>query len=280
MEGEERFQIIDYNKMTKGVEIMDLAMIISIIFAFGMLIGAFVLDGGHVGALLSLTPAMIVIGGTIGVVGVSFPVSVLKNIPKVLGIAFRNKKENRKEIIEIFYKIANIARSNGLLSLETELQNNQYDPFIKDGLQLVMDGTDPEIIKKILETKLDNMEFRHSKGIAVFEAAGGYAPTLGVLGTVMGLVHVLGNLSGDTAALGESIAIAFIATMYGVGTANLLWLPIATKLKEIDTDELVTKNMMMDGILMIQEGGNPALIVERLKGYLDDEKEGEEVREQ
>lgn len=259
---------------------MSIGMIISLIFSFAMLIGAFVMEKGHLSALLAPTAAMIVIGGTFGVVGVSFPMEVLKNLPKVLRIAFTNHKQDRKEIIQTFYKIANLARTNGLLSLETELQNNQYDDFIKDGLQLVMDGTDPEIIKKILETKLDNMEYRHSKGIAVFEAAGGYAPTLGVLGTVMGLVHVLGNLTGDTAALGESIAVAFIATLYGVGTANLIWLPIATKLKELDTEELVTKNMMMDGILMIQEGGNPALIVERLKGYLDDEKEGEEVREQ
>lgn len=259
---------------------MDLGMIISMIFAFAMLIGAFVMEKGHLAALLAPTAAMIVIGGTFGAVGISFPMSVLKNVPKVLGIAFRNHKQNRQEIIQTFYKIANLARTNGLLSLETELQNNDYDPFIKDGLQLVMDGTDPEIIKKILETKLDNMEYRHSKGISVFEAAGGFAPTLGVLGTVMGLVHVLGNLTGDTAVLGESIAVAFIATLYGVGTANLIWLPIANKLKELDTDELVTKNMMMDGILMIQEGGNPALIVERLKGYLDDEKKGEEVREQ
>ncbi|MGN6711994.1 flagellar motor protein [Anaerocolumna jejuensis] len=260
---------------------MDFSMIISMIFAFVMLIMAFVLDKGHVAALLEPTAAMIVIGGTIGVVGMSFPIAVLKNVPKVIGIAFRKHKEDRQEIIEVFYKIANLARTNGLLSLETELQSNDYDPFIKDGLQLVMDGTDPEIIKKILETKLDNMEYRHSKGIAVFEAAGGYAPTLGIIGTVMGLVHVLGNLSGgDTGALAGSIAVAFIATLYGIGTANLMWLPIANKLKELDTDELVTKNMMMDGILMIQEGGNPALIVERLKGYLDDEKKGEEIREQ
>lgn len=260
---------------------MDLGMIISMIFAFAMLIVAFVLDGGHVGALLEPTAAMIVIGGTIGAVGVSFPMSVMRKVPKVLSIAFRNQKQDRKEIVQTFYKVANLARTNGLLSLENELQSSEYDTFIKDGLQLVMDGTDPEIIKKILETKLDNMEYRHAKGIAVFEAAGGFSPTLGILGTVMGLVHVLGNLGGgDTTALAGSIAVAFIATLYGVGMANLVWLPIANKLKELDTDELVTKNMMMDGILMIQEGGNPALIVERLKGYLDDEKEGEEVREQ
>ncbi len=172
-----------------------------------------------------------------------------------------------------------MARTGGLLSLESEIQNNTYDKFIVDGLQMIMDGTDPEIIKKTMECKLDNMEYRHSKGISVFEAAGGFAPTMGVIGTVMGLVHVLGNLSNPD-ELGPQIAVAFIATLYGVGSANLLWLPLANKLKELDTDELVTKNMMMDGILMIQEGGNPALIVERLKGYLDDEKEGAEIREQ
>lgn len=199
-------------------------------------------------------------------------------MPKVITIAFKRHKQDRQEIINIIYKLSNMARTGGLLSLETEIQNNTYDKFIVDGLQMIMDGTDPEIIKKTMESRLDNMEYRHSKGISVFEAAGGFAPTMGVIGTVMGLVHVLGNLSNPD-ELGPQIAVAFIATLYGVGSANLLWLPLANKLKELDTDELVTKNMMMDGILMIQEGGNPALIVERLKGYLDDEKEGAEIRE-
>ncbi len=258
---------------------MDIFMIISVIFAFGALIVAFVLDGGHIGALLSLTPALIVFGGTIGAIGVSFKSSVLVKLPKIVRIAFTNQKQNRKEIIDTFWKLANLARTNGLLALESELLNNTYERFIVQGIQLVMDGTDPEIIKKILENKVDNMEYRHSKGIAVFEAAGGFAPTMGVLGTVMGLVHVLSDLSNPD-ELGPKIAVAFIATLYGVGSANLLWMPVANKLKELDTDEIVTKNMMMDGILMIQEGGNPTLIVERLKGYLDDEKEGEEIGEQ
>lgn len=257
---------------------MDITIIVSLIFAFASLLAAFVLEGGHMGALLQPTAALIVFGGTFGAIGVSYPAAILAKIPKVIGIVFKKHKYDREEIIDTFYKIANLARTSGLLSLENELQNNEYDPFIKQGLQLVMDGTDPEVIKKILENKLDNMEHRHSKGISIFEAAGGFAPTMGVLGTVMGLVHVLGNLSNPD-ELGPQIAVAFIATLYGVGSANLIWLPIANKLKELDTDELVTKNMMLDGILMIQEGGNPALIVERLKGYLDDEKEGTEERE-
>ncbi|QHQ61266.1 flagellar motor protein [Anaerocolumna sedimenticola] len=258
---------------------MDITMIISIIFAFTSLILAFVLDGGHVHSLLEPTAAMIVFGGTFGAVGISFKSSVLVKLPKIIAIAFKNQKQDRQAIVDTFYKISNLARTSGLLSLETEIQNNTYDKFIVEGIQLVMDGTDPEIIKKTLENKVDNMEYRHSKGIAVFEAAGGFAPTMGIIGTVMGLVHVLGNLGGDANSLGPQIAIAFIATLYGISSANLLWLPIANKLKELDTDEIVTKNMMMDGILMVQEGGNPALIVERLKGYLDDEKEKREEGE-
>lgn len=258
---------------------MDISTIISIVIAFASLILAFVLEGGHVGSLLQPTAALIVFGGTIGAIGVSFRSSILKKLPKVITIAFKRQKQDRQEIINTIYKLSNMARTGGLLSLESEIQNNTYDKFIVDGLQMIMDGTDPEIIKKTMECKLDNMEYRHSKGISVFEAAGGFAPTMGVIGTVMGLVHVLGNLSNPD-ELGPQIAVAFIATLYGVGSANLLWLPLANKLKELDTDELVTKNMMMDGILMIQEGGNPALIVERLKGYLDDEKEGAEIRGQ
>ncbi len=258
---------------------MDITIIISIILAFASLIVAFIFEGGEPSALLQPTAALIVFGGTFGAVGISFQVSVLAKIPKVVSIAFKKHKQDRRQIINTFYKISNMARTSGLLSLETEIQNDTYDKFIVEGIQLVMDGTDPEIIKKTLENKVDNMEYRHSKGIAVFEAAGGFGPTMGVLGTVMGLVHVLGNLSNPD-ELGPQIAVAFIATLYGVGSANLLWLPLANKLKVLDMDEIVTKNMMVDGILMVQEGGNPALIVERLKGYLDDEKEGEETGEQ
>jgi len=127
-------------------------------------------------------------------------------------------------------------------------------------------------MKHTLETKISNMEERHSKGISIFEAAGGYAPTMGVVGTVLGLINVLANLN-DMEALGGKVATAFIATLYGIASANILWLPIATKLKELDGDETVTKYMMLDGIIMLQNGSNPILIREHLEGYLEDEKE-------
>jgi chemotaxis protein MotA len=195
---------------------MDISIIISIILAFASLLAAFVLEGGHLGSLLQPTAALIVFGGTFGAVGVSFSGAVLAKIPKIIVIVFKKYKHDRREIIDIFYKVSNLARGSGLLSLEAELQDSEYDPFIKQGLQLVMDGTDPEVIRKLLENKLDNLEHRHSKGIGIFESAGGFAPTMGVLGTVMGLVHVLGNLSNPE-TLGPQIAVAFIATLYGVG---------------------------------------------------------------
>lgn len=258
---------------------MDIVTLISLIFSFAALVAAFVLDGGVVGALLEPTAALIVFGGTFGVIGVSFPAKRLVKIPKLLIMAFANKKENREELLQYFWDLATIVRRDGLLSLEKEITNNAYnDDFLITGLQLVVDASDTDSLRHTLETKISNMEERHSKGIAIFEAAGGYAPTMGVLGTVMGLVHVLGDLSNPD-ELGGKIAVAFIATLYGVGSANLLWLPIANKLKELDSDEVVTRYMMLDGIIMLQNGSNPALIKEHLKGYLENATQEEITRE-
>lgn len=251
---------------------MDLVMVISFIATLAMLFSAFVMEGGALSALLQPTAAMIVIGGTFGVVGMSFPSETLRKIPKYLSIAFRGKKENREELLSYILELATIARKDGLLALESEVAQNKFqDDFIVSGLQLVIDGVDTESINRTLENKITNMEERHAKGIEVFASAGGYAPTLGVLGTVMGLVQVLSDLSNPQ-ALGGKIAVAFIATLYGVGSANVIWLPISTKLKEINADEVVTKYMLLEGITMIQTGSNPALIREQLKGYLGDEK--------
>lgn len=255
---------------------MDIVAIGSLIFSFVALIVAFVLEGGEVSALLQPTAALIVFGGTIGVVGLSFPGHNLAKIPVLISKVFFNKKENREELMEYILELAGIARKDGLLTLEAEVSNNKYkDEFISSGLQLVIDGADVENIQHTLENKITNMAERHEKGIAIFEAAGGYAPTLGVLGTVMGLVHVLGDLSNPD-ELGGKIAVAFIATLYGVGSANLLWLPMATKLKQLDSEEVITKYMLLDGITMIQTGSNPALIKEHLKGYLDNNEAKEE----
>lgn len=251
---------------------MDISTLVSMILGFGMLIGAFVLEGGHVEALLEPTAAMIVFGGTAGAIGIAFPSKHLAKIPKLISIVIKKQKDNREELLDYFESLAVLVRKDGLLSLEKKITSGEYDdPFLLSGLQMVIDGTDIENMKHTLETKISNMEERHSKGIAIFEAAGGFSPTMGVIGTVMGLVHVLGDLS-DPSALGGKIAVAFIATLYGVGFANLVWLPIGSKLKELDSEEVVTKYMMLDGIMMLQNGSNPTLIREHLEGYIGNAK--------
>lgn len=256
---------------------MDLVTLLSLIFSFIALILAFVLDGGVLSALLEPTAALIVFGGTIGAIGMSFAASDLVKIPKLLTLAFRKKKQSRAELLTYFDSISSMVRKEGLLSLEGKMiEDKNMDPFLVSGLQMVVDGIDIDEVKETLENRIINMEQRHEKGIAIFEAAGGYAPTMGVLGTVMGLVHVLGDLSSPD-ELGGKIAIAFIATLYGVGSANIIWLPIASKLKALNADEAITKYMMLDGITMIQRGSNPRLIAERLEGYIDYENAKEEI---
>jgi Flagellar motor component len=255
---------------------MDIVALIFIIGSFAALGIAFLMEGGSLSALVQPSALLIIFGGTVAVVGTSFPIAQLKKLPKVVKKAISNQKLDRVEILNTFMDLSNIARKEGLLALEHELEVREMDEFISTGLRLVIDGADDEVVSQILETKILNMEHRHEKGIAIFEAAGGYAPTMGVIGTVMGLITVLGSLgSSDSAALGEKIAVAFIATLYGVGSANLLWLPIATRLKELNSDEVVVKNMMMEGIQLLRGGSNPAFMREQLKGYLEDEKEGQ-----
>lgn len=254
---------------------MDIVTLISLIFSFFALVLAFVLEGGLVQALLQPTAALIVFGGTIGVIGISFPGKSLVKLPKLIVKAFSKSKINRKELMDYLLDIAGIARREGLLALESEILNNKFDDdFIVTGLKMVIDGADAEILRSTLENKITNIQDRHAKGYAIFEAAGGYAPTMGVIGTVMGLVNVLADLSNPD-ELGKKIAVAFIATLYGVGSANLIWLPIATKLKELDNEEITTKYMLLDGITMMQSGSNPAVIKENLRGYLENEKEEE-----
>ena len=153
--------------------------------------------------------------------------------------------------------------------MEGEFSKNEVDPFIKKGFQLVVDGTEQSTIQSILETKLEQIVQRHEEGIEMFTAAGGYAPTMGIIGTVMGLVQVVGNLS-DPTALGPKIASAFMATLYGISSANLFWLPIATKLKMLNKEEGNEKEMMIEAILLIQQGANPNTLVSKLEGFLQD----------
>ena len=246
---------------------MNIFPIIFIIVSFGSLIIAFILEGGSPGMLVAQTAAIIVFGGTIGSVGLGSSPKKLKTIPAMLKLVFTAKEKDFVEIVNYFKQLSFKTRKNGLLSLESEITDS-LDPFIKKGLQLVVDGVDPQMVKTILEFELESTYERHKENAGIFEAAGGLAPTMGVIGTVMGLVQVLSNLA-DPAVLGEKIAVAFIATLYGVGSANLFFLPIYARLKDLNNEEIKEKQLVIEAILLTQEGANPTILAEKLKGFLD-----------
>lgn len=251
---------------------MDIVTLIGIFFTFACIIAGFVFEGGNVTALLQLTPALIVIGGTIGALIISFPAETLKNIPKVLKIAFTTQKSDLFSYIEYFRNVSIKTRKEGLLSIENDLSNNNINPFIKNGLQMVVDGLDSDYIRTMLDIKLEQMSDRHDKYIEVFSSAGGYAPTMGIVGTITSLVIILSNLS-DAASLGPKIAVAFIATLYGLGTANIIWLPLANKLKELDRQEVKEKELFIEAIILILEGSNPNNVVNKLQSFLPESQQ-------
>ncbi len=260
---------------------MDLATIFGFFTGILSLLVGFMLEGGSVAALFQPSAALIVFGGTFGATLFSFSPGDFKALPQMIKIALFNKPYDPAKTIDNIIALAEEARREGLLYLENRLEEID-DTFFKRGLQLVIDGTDPDLVKNIMEVEIYTIEERHSIGAKIFQVAGGYAPTMGIIGTVMGLVHVLGNMSNpDT--LGSAIAVAFMATLYGVGSANLLWLPLATKLSNISDKEILLKQLMMEGIIALQAGYNPILIRERLVSYLNPSKrqtEGEDNPEE
>jgi chemotaxis protein MotA len=231
-----------------------------------MLVGGFLLEGGHFTSLLEPTAAMIVFGGTAGATIASFSMEDIKQVPQLFKITFTEKRYEVQELIAILSSFAEKARREGLLSLERETATID-DDFLKQGIQLVVDGTDPALVRDILETQIEFTDQRHKIGSEIFEAAGGYSPTMGIIGTVMGLVHVLSNLA-DPDSLGPSIAVAFIATLYGVAFANVAWLPIGHKLKLKSKQERFVMEIALEGILSIQAGDNPSIVKEKLKAFL------------
>lgn len=250
---------------------MDIMTILGLVMAFGSILLGYSIAGGTLLALCKATAAIIVIGGTLGATAISFPSKTIRKLPKVIGLAFKKKEFNLEQHITYFKEISLKTRRDGLLSLESELTGEDLDPFIKKGLQMVVDGIEPSSVKSILNNKLENLVARHDDCIEMLSAAGGYAPTMGIVGTVTSLVIVLANLS-DAAAMGGEIASAFVATLYGLGTANLFWLPVASKLKEINKEEIIEKEMIIEAVLLIQEGVNPNTLVSKLVGYLTEDQ--------
>lgn len=241
---------------------MDLTTIIGLITGFGMILGAFLMEGGNIQGLLQLTAAMIVFGGTTGAILISFPGDQIKRALVMLKIVFNKQESNEVDIINQLAELSEKARKDGLLSLEQDTQSNP-NPLIRKGLSLVVDGIETEVIKDILvrETYLHENEFHEAA--TVFEAAGGYSPTMGIIGTVLGLVSVLSNLSNPD-ELGAKIALAFIATFFGILSANILWLPFANKIKLKGKKVKMINDLVIEGLLSIQAGENPRIIKEKL----------------
>lgn len=245
---------------------MDINSVIGILLALAAIIGGQVLEGGHVGSLLQLTAFVIVCGGTLGAVMLQSPVKVFVSGMKMVRWVFVPPKLTPRILAEQISVLSQAARKGGLLALEPQVEM-AADPFLKKGLQLLVDGVEPEKLREALEVELNAVEEHQRQAARVWEAAGGYAPTIGILGAVMGLIHVMENLS-DPSRLGGGIAVAFVATIYGVGLANLVFLPIANKLKAIIAQHVVVREMLVDGLVAIASGENPRLIEGRLLGYI------------
>lgn len=243
---------------------MDIGSIIGIVVGFAGVLVGFVLEGGNPAKLISSPSAMIIVfGGTIGATVLSFPMSEIKQIPNALKMVFTNKKHDPVGIINQLAELSEKARKDGLLSLEQDAQNNEND-LIKKGLALVVDGIETEVIKDILIREVELHESIYESSAKIFEAAGGFGPTMGVLGTVMGMVQVLSSMEAEPGGLGEKIATAFLATMFGVGTANLLFIPCAGRIKAKAASEKMVNDLIIEGLLSIQAGENPRIIKEKL----------------
>jgi chemotaxis protein MotA len=249
---------------------VDLTTILGLLIGLLGLIGGYMMDGGHLDSLIIPSAMVIVFGGTIGAVIVSFPGATLSKIPQALGIAFKQVKRDPSATIEEMVDMAIVARREGVLALEQRAHEHP-NPFLKDGLMMVVDGTDPELTRQILELEMDAIEHENNNMAKVFESAGGYAPTMGIIGTVMGLIHVLGNLD-EPSSLGGAIAVAFTATLYGVMSANVIYLPIANKIKIRGKEQISEMELMLEGILALQAGENPQLIKKKLASFLYDKR--------
>ena len=253
---------------------MDLATVIGLAVAIIGIMGGYTVEGGAIGGLINLPGFLIVVVGTLGATMVAFPMQQILAIPKLIRIAiFKQAGAHPGEMSGELVEMADKARREGLLSLEDEAQSVD-DSFARKGLLLMIDGTDPDALRSIMEIDIDAQSARHRENAKVFEAGGGFAPTLGVLGAVMGLISVLSHLGSDPSALGAGIATAFVATFYGVGMANVFLLPIAEKLKTRSQEERKVRDMILEGILSIQVGDNPRIVREKLESFLEPGERG------
>jgi len=240
-----------------------------------LFVGAIIMAASKAGVpatgFLDLTSAIIVIGGSTAAVLINFPLKDVVSIVPVVRNALIEKQQTPSELIAQFEKYAKIARREGILSLEKETENID-DEFLKKGLQLAVDGTEQEMVTAILETDLQYLKERHKMGQSIFQQAGYFAPAFGMIGTLIGLITMLGNLAGEggvnVANIGQGMAVALLTTLYGAILANLFLLPLGGKLKNRSNEEILIKELIIQGIASLQAGENPRMLVEKLKSFL------------
>lgn len=244
---------------------MDLSTIIGLISGI-ILITWGIMDAGKLSWFWSLSSLLIVVGGTIAAIFIAFPLKKVLSTMKVVKKAFSNSTYEIATIINKIVSLANVARREGLLALEEAVEEIE-DPFLQKGVMLIVDGTDPELVKNILETEIAFLEERHNEGKGIFDTMGTLSPAFGMIGTLIGLVAMLKQLD-EPSTIGPSMAVALLTTLYGSLIANMLCIPIARKLKLKSREEILLKEIMIEGLLSIQAGENPRIIEEKLKAFL------------
>ena len=245
---------------------MDILSIVGLVVAAVAILGGQLLEGGTVGSLVQVAAFLIVMGGTLGAVMLQSPFPVFVHAMRLARWVVKPPRVDARGAINRVVQWAQLARKDGMLALEDQLARTPVG-FERNGLQMLVDGFEPEKIREAMEVEITAWEARMRASARIWEAAGGYAPTIGILGAVLGLIHVMENLS-DPAKLGTGIAVAFVATVYGVGIANLILLPIGNKLKALIAKEVAQRELVVDGMMGIANGENPKLIEARLTGYL------------
>ena len=255
---------------------MDICALIGTFLGIAFILTGQAMEGGNIGQLLQITAFFIVGGGTAGAVFLSFPIDDFKTAAHCIKTVYFGKPPKLEELIQEIIGYAQKARKEGVIVLEKEAKNASH-PLLKLGLEAVADGADPTLVRDMMETQLAQLEEKIASGAKVLESAGGYSPTLGIIGAVLGLIQVMQNLS-DPSKLGAGIAVAFVATIYGLVIANLITIPYSTRTKRKYARIFTSMELMIEGILSIQAGESPALIERKLDCYILDKKESKEEK--
>jgi chemotaxis protein MotA len=245
---------------------MDIATIVGLLLATAAIVYSVVAGGGTFAAFVDYPSIACVVGGAVAVVFICFPLKTVLSIGKVTKVVFINKPSNIPELIETLVGLAETARRDGLLALESKISDIK-NPFIVLGIQMAVDGTRPEVIEEVMRTEIDSIATRHRDGKAVMDQAGRFAPAFGMIGTLLGLVMMLGNMD-DPAAIGPGMAVALLTTLYGAMISNMFTIPFAEKLNFLNKQELLAMDIIVRGIMAIQSGDNPRVIEQKLNTFL------------